>query len=148
MIMCTQSQIQGRGLCLRWLYSLVTWAIFISGYGLDINIESAFFHSQICPSLANKLYGHISYNQCRTIKSSIAFSTGEITGQKQCFRNISVLTAHKRLREDDRKEEKQGNCSYWQHSRLRQWWQRQERNSRHIPGTEIGSRRKGVCSSS
>lgn len=44
--------------------------------------------------------------------SSVAFSTGEFTGQKQCFRKISVVIAHKRLREDERQEEKLGNCSY------------------------------------
>ena len=52
----------------------------------------------------------ISHNQCRTIKSSVAFSTGEMMGQKQCFRKISVVTALKRLREHESQEEKKENC--------------------------------------
>lgn len=33
-------------------------------------------------------------------------------GWKQCFRKISVVMASKKLRGDERQEEKQENCSY------------------------------------
>lgn len=33
-------------------------------------------------------------------------------GWKQCFRKMSVAMASKRLREGERQEEKQGNCSH------------------------------------
>lgn len=74
MVTCIQNQIQGREFISRvTICSCLPEAISIYIPGPDINSESAFFCSQRCPGSANKLYDHISYNQCRTIKSNVVF---------------------------------------------------------------------------
>lgn len=79
--------------------------------------------------------------------SSVAFSTGEFTGQKQCFRKISVVIAHKRLREDERQEEKLETALI---DRIQDSDNdgRDKRRIQDIPQGTIESRRKGACSSS